>query len=347
VGGWPGVGYERNVIATIDGTMSPSTEYIIDGHFDSIIWFDTALARYFAPGANDNGSGTAAALEAARIFRYYSWQATIRFIGWAAEEIGYGGSDHYARMADSMGKDIGGVVNLDMTGHMDADSILDANVEYGFGHGYWLAELFYRVGQLYVPSLLIYYDQSGGGSDWYPFAVRGYPAIGAAERWYYDDPTWHDTSDVLAHMSPELFTRITKVGVATLAILGSYPSRVKDVAVRDMGDGSRLLVTWSANTEGNIAGYEVYWGRQSQVYADSHFAAGIAHTTDTLSGLKADSTYYIIVAAASIDKHVASFIFRNFLKLKCQDMPENFPFRYFLAFKYLFINWPISCYKFR
>jgi hypothetical protein len=257
-GVWPGVGFERNIIATSTGTMNPDQIFIIGGHMDAIVWWDTSLARYNAPGADDNATGTVAALEAARVFKDYSWESTIEFIGWAAEEIGLYGSYFYADRADSLDLDIGGVLNNDMIGYMD-DANLDCIIQRKDSPPLWLSELFESVGETYVPSLLIYPVTSGGGSDWYPFAINGFAAVGGAERsGSHYNPHYHDTSDVLRTLSPELYTALTRVSVATLAVLGIYPSMVEDVTVQDMGNGTQLNVTWTANPQTDITGYRVY-----------------------------------------------------------------------------------------
>ncbi len=302
-GSWPDTGYERNVIATLNGSDTPSQSIIICGHFDAIVWWDTALARISAPGADDNASGTVAALEAARIFKDYSWEPSMKFVGWAVEELGLYGSYHYAGRADSLDEDIGGVVNLDMIGYMD-DADYDCIIQRRDNVSLWLSDLFHDAGQLYVPSLLIYPTTSSGGSDWYPFALYGYPAVGGAENagshW---NPYYHDTSDVLSTLDPVLYTMITKVSVATIAILGSYPGVVEDVVAYDMGEGSSLQINWSPSPYSDVVGYNVYWGRQSGVYTDTHFVAAITQTVDTLTGLLTDTTYYIAVTAVDDDDH--------------------------------------------
>jgi hypothetical protein len=300
---WPGTGYERNVVASIPGSANPSKIMIICGHHDAIVWWDTTLASWNAPGADDNATGTVAAMEAARIFRNYSWDPTMQFITWGAEELGLFGSYHYAERADSLDWDIGGVLNFDMIGYMD-DANLDCIIQRRYSPPLWLSNLFYAAGQAYVPALDVHEVTSGGGSDWYPFAIHGFPAVGGAERaGSFFNPYYHDTTDIMATLTPGLYTSITKTGVATLAILGTYPSPVEDLAVTDIGNGNELQLNWTSNPESDIIGYRVYWGLQSETYTDSHFVAGISSNTDTIAGLMDDSTYYITVRAIDTDNH--------------------------------------------
>ncbi|MGB7055858.1 MAG: M20/M25/M40 family metallo-hydrolase [bacterium] len=300
---WPGTGYERNVIATIPGSANPSKIMIICGHHDAIVWWDTTIAGWNAPGADDNASGTVAAMEAARIFRNHNWDPTIQFITWGGEELGLFGSYHYAERADSLDWDIGGVLNFDMIGYMD-DANLDCIIQRRYAPPLWLSNLFFEAGQTYVPTLDIYEVTSGGGSDWYPFAVHGFPAVGGAERaGSFYNPHYHDTTDLLSTMSPSLYTSITKTGVATLAILGTYPSPVEDLVAIDIGNGNTLELSWTASPENDITGYQVYWGLQSEIYTDSHFVAGVSSSIDTITGLMDDSTYYITARAIDADNH--------------------------------------------
>lgn len=98
----------ENVIATKTGTRHPEKEFIICGHYDNMPSGSTA------PGADDNGSGTVAVLEAARILAPFDFDYTIRFAAWDEEEIGLVGSYAYAEEAYEQGHEILGVINLDM-----------------------------------------------------------------------------------------------------------------------------------------------------------------------------------------------------------------------------------------
>jgi hypothetical protein len=296
--GWPGSGYERNVIATTTGTLDPSKIFIIGGHFDSVVWSDTAVARINAPGADDNASGTAGALEAARVMAGRTWDTTVEYICWGAEEVGLFGSEHYAARAESLGLDIGGVVNLDMIGYMD-DGELECFIQIRNDVSRWLAELFVEAAELYAPPLdaqLIYTR-----SDWWSFVDRGYCAVGVAEGPAANNPHYHSTTDLLETLSPELYTAVTEASVATMAVLGLHPGMVEDVAVRDVGDGDGLVMSWSPNVEADVVGYTVYWGTMSEAYTDSHYVDGVASTTDSLTGFTADVTYYFVVRAMDAD----------------------------------------------
>ena len=116
--GWPfPLGFERNVIATLPGTMGLPLYYIIGG---ALRLNDLVLDLGNAPGADDNASGVAAALEAARIMGAHGFDKTIKFICWGAEEVMFDtGASHYSQTAVDSGWAIAGMLNSDMIGYQE------------------------------------------------------------------------------------------------------------------------------------------------------------------------------------------------------------------------------------
>jgi hypothetical protein len=96
----------KNLILTIPGTSNPNEAVILSAHYDS------TSSSAVAPGADDNGSGSAALLEAARILQGQSFARTIKLIWFTGEEQGLRGSAAYAADHDLSG--VVGVINLDM-----------------------------------------------------------------------------------------------------------------------------------------------------------------------------------------------------------------------------------------
>jgi hypothetical protein len=106
-------GHAPNVVGIRYGTAGQRQPYaIIDGHFDS-------YQANNAPGADDNASGTVAAIEACRVMQGFRFQNDLRFIGFSGEEFGLYGSDYYASQARSQGDSILGVLNFDMIAYED------------------------------------------------------------------------------------------------------------------------------------------------------------------------------------------------------------------------------------
>jgi len=101
----------KNVFARQLGTQYPNKQFIINAHYDAL------PSGSIAPGADDDASGTAAVIEAARIFTKHSFPFTIVYALWDEEEIGIFGSNYYATQAAAAGDSIIGVITLDGLGY--------------------------------------------------------------------------------------------------------------------------------------------------------------------------------------------------------------------------------------
>lgn len=303
--GWPGSGWDRNVIATRTGVMLPDRQIIVCGHMDCIVWPDSATARFNAPGADDNGTGAAATLETARIFRNYDWEPTFIFAAWSSEELGLYGSHHYAARADSQDLDIQAVLNLDMIGYLN-DSVVDGNIQNHGSFTTWLATLIRQAGLVYAPAVNLYEETWIGGSDDLPFYQHGYAATCNIERWYYQNPNYHKITDLITAIDTILYVNTARAVLAAAAVLGTYPAAVESTVVRDVGDGQRLLVNWRANQETDVVGYRVYWRRQSSADLDSQQTSALV---DTITHLLEDTLYFVTVRAVDAAGHVGPLAF--------------------------------------
>ena len=117
-----------NVVAVLPGTSEPERQVLVTGHYDSIdLIYKTdpdgrreldseATAAAPAPGVTDDGSGTAAVMELARVMSQYQFRKTIVYIAFAAEEYGLFGSGLYAEDAAAKHQVIEGVFNNDIIG---------------------------------------------------------------------------------------------------------------------------------------------------------------------------------------------------------------------------------------
>ena len=316
-GGFPGVGYERNVVATSPGLYTPATQYIVCGHFDATTMYDTITCKTNAPGADDNATGTAATMEIARIFSKYDWEPTIKYIGWAAEESYLLGSDHYAGEADSLGEKVGGVVNMDMMGYMNDDS-MDCILGGQYDFSSWLSDLYLKAASIYAPGLALH-PVNDWVSDDEPFSRRGYPAIGLLEYphpWLGSNPNYHTINDVIGNLSSELYTRVTKAALATMTILGIHPGMVENVKAETINDGIDLKISWDPNPEGDVKGYCLYWGTNSGTYDRVFYSDGRTKAVDTLTGIYPGATYYLSVRAQDNDGH---------LSIKALELPVPLP----------------------
>jgi hypothetical protein len=112
--------YAPNVVGVKTGIVHPELIYIIDGHIDNT----SDQEPYHCPGSDDNASGTAAVVEAARVFADMDFDCTVWFLGFTGEEQGLLGSQDFARRCRARGDSILAVLNFDMIsyGRWDVDS---------------------------------------------------------------------------------------------------------------------------------------------------------------------------------------------------------------------------------
>lgn len=206
-----------NVVAEKPGLLEPEVYVIICGHLDSITMqnpFETA------PGADDNGSGAAAVIEAARVTADYNFRYTLRYICFGAEELGLHGSEYYAGQAAAGGDSIIAVMNLDMILY-GPDPYRRLFVPYN-GISEELAMNMLDISTTYVPELELNVVYSPGTtySDHASFWAQGYPALLGIEEGVDQNPYYHQETDLLANYM-EYFpfgTECAKAAIATVAV---------------------------------------------------------------------------------------------------------------------------------
>lgn len=277
----------RNVVGTIVGRAHPEKVLIVCGHMDAI----SEIPDSIAPGAEDNGSGTCIALEAARVLAGESLDCTVRFIAFTGEEIGLNGSDHYARAARARGDDIICAFNFDMIAWPGGDwgvALVGVDsarrfVQYEAQIASTYTTLAHRETYRSFPSDSRSFDNVGYA------ATSGYEYGSEPYVWY------HTSGDSLSHLSMPLAAEVTQMAVATLASLAVAPVAPAGFALRDCGNGSSLEASWQANPEPDLAGYKLLWGKAPRVYTDS-VTLGLVNSYQ-IDGLQTDTGYYGVVVA--------------------------------------------------
>jgi len=206
-----------NVVAELPGLTQAGKQCLITAHYDN-----TSNDPFnYAPGADDNASGTAAILTAANILKDYDFNKTIRFIGFAGEEQGLIGSDAYAQKADQRGDTILGVYNLDMLG-WEGDNVNIVELHAGTAPSSGaLADITTAVISNYSLALTSQKltstatDRSDHASFWF----YGYPAILAIEDFDDFNPYYHTVADLLSAFDLPYYTDLAKASIASLAVL--------------------------------------------------------------------------------------------------------------------------------
>ena len=216
---------KRDVVATLVGTTQPEKVVYMTGHFDSI----SSQAETHAPGADDNGSGTAAFLEAARVLSGFEFDYTIKFVGFNGEEQGLYGSRAYTAWINSQGEDVVGCFNLDMIAYRGNDPGLADFYIYTDPGSMALAQILSDACLAFVPELEpVIREEALGASDHAAFWDYGYAALmGIEDRvWSSDFCPWYHTVDDRIEQYPTDFptwcTRATVAAVAHMA--GPIPS---------------------------------------------------------------------------------------------------------------------------
>ena len=279
---------QHNIIATIPGLLDTSVVYIVGGHYDSY----SPDVYNQAPGADDNASGTVAALEMARVLAQPGNRpnCTVRFIAFDAEEYGLYGSEYYAQQALTEGMNIGCMLNYDMIGYKGNDSSFVSKLNPGSeGYAYMLGQMAGWYGRTADTNLVpVYNSVYLNGSDSWEFSIRGFPVTYSEELVF--STVYHQTNDSTTYMNMRYCTSIIKAGMGLLGTLANYPQRVNGLIATDVGNGSQLYIEWQPNTASNVTSYKVYLGKTSGTYSDSILVSG---TSYTISGLTADSLYYV------------------------------------------------------
>lgn len=204
-------GTGKNVYGVQSGTEFPNQKYIICAHFDDMPSGTTA------PGADDNASGTAAVIEAARIFSQYDFPFTIIYALWDEEEQGLVGSAYYAQQAANAGDSILGVINLDMIGY-DGNGDGNADVHNSsVANTSAIKDKMLEVNLLYGINLDLDVVPAQPYSDHQSFLNNGYGAILLIEDDNDFHPYYHTVNDLIQYFNQPYFFKMAKLSFATLA----------------------------------------------------------------------------------------------------------------------------------
>ncbi|MFN8548547.1 MAG: M20/M25/M40 family metallo-hydrolase [Candidatus Eisenbacteria bacterium] len=221
----------KNIIATKTGTVTPSRVYVLCGHLDST----SENANNQAPGAEDNGSGSAAVLAAAEVLKDEHFESTIEFVLFSGEEQGLYGSQAYVNEAVAQGRDIRDAVNMDMISY----TVDQYGVSIEGGHAWATLMQAMADAVTYYTPLSYIYSYFSWGSDHVPFQDAGIPAILAIDLDWDQYPYYHSSGDTYARTNPGFAILIGKATLATVAQMAGPIAPT--TAVADGGARFRLF----------------------------------------------------------------------------------------------------------
>ena len=242
---------------------------------------EATAAQAVAPGVTDDGSGTAAVLELARVMSQHQFGKTLVFIAFSSEEGSHAGSKAYAAYAQKNGMQIEAVLNNDIIGSDVAGNGRTANsVLRGFAAGPEdsgdRAALRYikETAERYVPQMhvemVFHLDRFARGGDHMSFVDAGYPAVRLttpAENY----ANQHSATDTFAHASVPYTTRVARMNAAVAASLALAPSpplvnwtfasgRRKGQRIPMLTRGASgydAVLRWERSSAPDVAGYAV------------------------------------------------------------------------------------------
>jgi hypothetical protein len=319
-----------NVYTVLKGTDAENAKRIVlvTGHYDSRP-SDTLDVKADAPGANDDGSGTAVSLECARVLSKLKFPATIIFLTVAGEEQGLNGSSHFAKMAKEQGWDLEAVLNNDIVGG-DKSKEQDHSVVRVFSEGLpaaateqeirrirglggendsgsrQLARYIAEVGRAYdagvKPQLVFRLDRYLRGGDHYSFNQQGFAAVRFTElredfhHQHQDVRTENglEYGDLTKFVDFDYVAHVARLNAATLAALAAAPAPPANVHLmaRDLENDSTLK--WEAAPGGLATGYEILWRETTS--PEWEYALKVGNATRFTLNLSKDNVIFAVRA---------------------------------------------------
>ena len=250
-----------NVVAWLPG-RDTSRVVVIGGHYDSCICSTNSMDfTSDAPGADDDGSGTVAVMELARVVGQRfprGFDASIAFILYTGEEQGLLGSTQFAERLKREGKKVTAAFTDDIIGNVVADdgrtdstSVRVFAVDSLAIGGGELARYVWATGALYQPGFevlpVLRLDRLGRGGDHRPFVERGIPGLRFSER-LENYKRQHLPTDSLADVDFSYVAKVARLNLATVVSLASAPARPEQTAyARDRNSGGQAFtIRWSS-----------------------------------------------------------------------------------------------------
>ncbi len=328
-----------NVVARLPGTQPASAErvYVISGHYDSMCTSPTD-AECDAPGANDDASGVAAVVEAARVMSSRRFDATIIFMAVAGEEQGLVGAYYFAEQAKKKEMNVEAMITNDIVGNtLGGNGVRDRRTLRVFSEGVpsnetpeeaatrrsvggendsaprQLARFIVEAAAPHMPGFrvqMIYRrDRYLRGGDHIPFLEQGYPAVRFSEpneSYNHQHQNVRTEGGVRYGDLPEFVdfgyvAQVARVNCAALAALALAPARPRDVRLLTRRLTNDTDLQWEANAEPDLAGYEVVWRETTDAEWTHSLPVGRV-TSYTVKGMSKDN-YFFGVRAVDREGH--------------------------------------------
>jgi hypothetical protein len=317
-----------NVVAIQRGSKHPNRFIVMSGDIDSRV-SDANDYTSDAPGANDNASGMAGTLEAARVLSKYKFENSIIYTGLSGEEQGLFGGKGLAAHAKEQGWEIIGIFNNDMIGNISGVNGIVSNLDFRIfsepvpptetekerlarrfyggevdGISRQLARYVHQNVKTYMPEMnpmMVYrLDRFGRGGHHRPFNDAGFAGIRIMEA--HENYTQQhqdirmengiDYGDVLEHVNFGYARKLTAVNAINLASIAWAPPAPKEVKIGGIVEASAKF-QWSRVA--GAKGYKIYWrDTTSPTWDHSRFVGDVDQFT--LEGIVIDNFFFGLAA---------------------------------------------------
>jgi len=274
--------FQYNVSCTRNGIENSSPQIIIGAHHDAV---------EVSPGADDNGSGTAGVLELARVFATKNIKTNhqLKFITFAAEEIGLIGSKYDANETIFQNQPTALMLNMDMISNSGTDSLALVHVNYKPSDNF-LSSISSNAGK-YYSGMTSVYDGYPSNSDHYSYGEKGVPVLYFEE--YEFSPVYHTKNDLVINTNSIYASRVLKTVAASLLIFDWFPQPAK-IQYTNSGNGSSVKVSWQKYDEKDT--YHLLLFSSNSILINNE---ATSDTTMNLEKLVAGENYQVIVTTTN------------------------------------------------
>jgi hypothetical protein len=334
-----------NVVATLEGDdpAARGRTLVVSGHYDSMCG-NVMNAECDAPGANDDASGTAVVIELACTMAKHRFPATLTFLAVAGEEQGLLGSAHWAQGARARGVNVEAMITNDIVGNShDETGRRDASTVRLFAEGVpadkelseelqrriatggendsparELARTMIDAAKRYVPEMtvkLVYRrDRYLRGGDHIPFLAQGYAAVRFTEahedfRHQHQDVRIVDGvqfGDLPQFVDYAYLASVARVNAAALASLARAPAPPAGVRIETLQLENRTTLSWLANAEPGLAGYEIVWrDTTAPFWSGAQFVGNVTRASVPLA--KDDYVFSVRAVGAGGHRSLATY----------------------------------------
>ena len=321
-----------NIVAIQRGATEPNRMVIMSGDIDSRV-SDVMDFTSDSPGANDNASGVAGVIEAARVLSKYKFNGSVVYAALSGEEQGLFGGKILTAYAQKHDWQVHGVLNNDMIGNITGiNGVTDNTTARIFSEGTRvvetkeqartrrftggevdsasrnLARYIDTVADRYIENLdtmLVYrLDRFGRGGHHRPFNDAGFAAVRIMETNEHYDRQHQDLrteegieyGDTIEGVDFDYTAKLTSLNAVTMASMAWAPAPPKQVKITGAVTADTSF-TWASSDDNNIAGYKIYWRYTSE--PQWQFSKYVGNVTNyTLKNVVIDN-YYFGVASVS------------------------------------------------